>query len=247
MDTNAIIALVLQYSGLLGFTLVGLVGAAYGLFKWFGGRWLETKFAERLASLKYQQDQAIRHVQSSIDREVHRAKKLYDREFDALSDAWGRLQKAYSAGRQLMQENYYDFRKFSAKEAESLLDDLELKPFRFDELKALRPEQQTEAVRKILSGKQHDAALNLRYELSGCLGLNGPFMTKDIADRFFKIDGMIMMAIAEAQTRRDGRYKGDFDQVTKLMTEGQELVNELEDLLRERFWSASASTAKVTV
>jgi hypothetical protein len=245
MDTNAIIPLVLQYSGLLGFTLAGLVGAAYGLFKWLGGKWLETKFAERLVSLKYEQDQAIRHVQSSIDREVHRAKKLYDREFDALSDAWGKLQKAYSAGRQLMQENYYDFRRLSANEAESLLEDLELKPFRFEELKALRPEQQTEEVRKIFVGRQHDAALNLRYELSGCLGLNGPFMTKDIADRFFKIDGMIMMAIAEAHTRRDGRYNGDFDQVTKLLAKGQELVNELEDLLRERFWSASTEQTAV--
>lgn len=56
---------------------------------------MEARFAERLQNLKSEQDQAIRYVQSTIDREIHRAKKLYDNEFTSLSDAWRRLRAAY--------------------------------------------------------------------------------------------------------------------------------------------------------
>lgn len=65
----------LQFAGLLGITTLSVAGVAFGLFKWLGGKWLEGKFAERLQSLKSEQDKAIRVVQSTIDREIHRAKK----------------------------------------------------------------------------------------------------------------------------------------------------------------------------
>jgi hypothetical protein len=77
MDYSNILAIALQYAGLLGITTIGVAGAAFGLFKWLGGKWLEGKFAERLQNLKSEQDHAIRLVQSTIDREIHRAKKLY--------------------------------------------------------------------------------------------------------------------------------------------------------------------------
>lgn len=66
----------------------GLAAMSYGLFRVLGDKWLEAKFGERLQNLKAAQDRALRHVQSTIDREVHRAKKLYDSEFTALSECW---------------------------------------------------------------------------------------------------------------------------------------------------------------
>ena len=64
----------------------GLAAMSYALFQLLGGKWLEAKFGERLQNLKAEQDRALRHVQSTIDREIHRAKKLYDSEFTALSE-----------------------------------------------------------------------------------------------------------------------------------------------------------------
>lgn len=73
----------------------GLAAMSYGLFRVLGDKWLEAKFGERLQNLKAAQDRALRHVQSTIDREVHRAKKLYDSEFTALSECWRLLRDSY--------------------------------------------------------------------------------------------------------------------------------------------------------
>lgn len=222
------------------FAAGGGVGAiAYGIFRLFGTKWLETQFNERLQNLRYQQDQAIRHVQSSIDREIHRAKKLYDREFDVLTDCWAKLSKAFSVSCGTISESYHDFQRLTEKEAQHLLKELNFKEYEVEDIMAFQPGQRTEKVRSIMQRRRLNDCFKLRYELSASIALNGPFMSCDIRDRFSAIDSMILAALVEFEMRLDQRFAGDFEKVVELQQKGQPLVRELESLLRERFWSAS--------
>ena len=221
----------------------GVVALSYCIFKFLGSKWLELKFDERLQNLKWEQDQAIRHMQSSIDREIHRAKKLYDREFDVLSDAWASLQKAFDAACGTQSENYHDFRRLTEKEARNLLTELNLKEYEIEDVMALQPDQRTEKVRSIIQWRRLNECFKLRRELSACVALNGPFMSGDFRDRFFAIDSMIVAALVEFQMRLEQRFKGEFDKVVELQAKGRSLVRELEILIRERFWSASKGKA----
>jgi hypothetical protein len=222
----------------------GLVVIAYGIFKFFGAKWLEARFSERLQNLKSEQDQAIRHVQSAIDREVHRAKKLYDREFDVLSDCWAKLSRAFDTVCATVSERYHDFQRLTEKETRNLLKELDLRGYEVEDVLALQPDQRTEKVRTILQWRRLSECFKLRHELSATVALNGPFMSRDLRDRFFEIDKMIVAALVEFQMRLDLPFKGDFDKVVELRQKGQPLVDELEILLRERFWSASGGVVK---
>ena len=84
----------------------GAVAISYQLLKYLGAKLIDDRFAakqaaltarfnERLQDLKTEQDRALRHIQSGIDRNVHRAKKLYDKEFEVISEAWQLLDKTW--------------------------------------------------------------------------------------------------------------------------------------------------------
>ena len=57
------------------------VGAAYALFKYLGKAWLEDRFARQLKDHQAALDRHLKRSQADIDHAIHRAKKLYDREF----------------------------------------------------------------------------------------------------------------------------------------------------------------------
>ena len=91
MDLDHFSILVLQLFPCL--LAAGAAGAA--LFRYFARKWIDHHFDERLQDLKSEQDKVLRHVQSGIDRNVHRAKMLYDKEFEVIAEAWQLLDKAW--------------------------------------------------------------------------------------------------------------------------------------------------------
>src|SRR5262245_30594168 len=69
-------------------------------------KWLDARFAEKLKEadrvfqkqlkdMELKHDVMARHLQSTIDREFHRATQLHNREFEALSLGWELADEAY--------------------------------------------------------------------------------------------------------------------------------------------------------
>jgi len=69
---------------------------AYGIFKLFGTKWLDNKFAERLLAHKHEQDKEIQRLRAEIDSTLSGTLKLQERDFQILPQGWEIIHKAYS-------------------------------------------------------------------------------------------------------------------------------------------------------
>ena len=57
--------------------------------------WIDRRFKKKLQEADHAFQEKVRHVQSQIDRELDRARKLQDREFEALTEGWAIVHEAY--------------------------------------------------------------------------------------------------------------------------------------------------------
>jgi hypothetical protein len=94
---NVISLMWYEILGVVGVAGVAAGGFAWALFQAFGNKAIDNHFATKLAELRNEHERKLKEFQSTIDRDIHRAKKVYDREFDALSEAWLLLHESYHA------------------------------------------------------------------------------------------------------------------------------------------------------
>ncbi|MBC7707124.1 MAG: hypothetical protein H7274_24665, partial [Rhodoferax sp.] len=198
-----------------------------------------------LADLKAAQDRSLRHVQSTIDREIHRAKKLADKEFDVLSEGWTLLVKAFDAAETTATEWVKQLHKYTQAELDRTFEQAEMKHWEIDELMALHGDDRTEYFRRYEGYKRLNSYLEQRRALAGYLRINGIFMPDGMKERFEALDRMIATCFYEFQGRLDSRgpVPVEYDQfagVKALHKLGVQLRDELEALIRIRLWSAAA-------
>lgn len=80
----------------------GGAGIAWLLFRYLGKSWIESKFSERLASFKHQQDIEIQRLRVEIDSTLSGVLKIQEKEFETLSEAWSKLDEAYDLAKNLV-------------------------------------------------------------------------------------------------------------------------------------------------
>lgn len=246
MEYSNILALALQYAGLLGITAIGVVGAAFALFKWLGGKWLESKFAERMQNLKSEQDRAIRLVQSTIDREIHRAKKLYDNEFTALSDAWRMLSEAYHLSASTVGSMTANVALMNNEELERHLAKREMEEWKRNELKAMTGEARQDEYFK-WSEWQKAVECDRRWrECQIQIGSTSIFFPAGFTEKFRSINEMICASNVEFEERirshnmpQYGEAFDRFESTKKLRKDGKVKMDELEGMVRDRLWSVA--------
>lgn len=249
MDYNNLFAVVLQYAGFLGITTISVALAAFGLFKWFGGKWLENKFAERLQSLKSEQDQAIRLVQSTIDREVHRAKKLYDNEFTALSESWRLLRAAYDLSASTIGSVTPDVSRMNDEELERHLAKRGMEEWERAEIKAFKGEARQDEYWK-WSEWQKAVECNKRWrECRQQIDSTSIFFPEGFTEKFRSINELIFASNIEFEERirlhrvpEYGNGVDRFESNKKLRKEGEAMMAELEQMVRNRLWSVAKET-----
>jgi len=65
----------------------GATAIAYGAFTWFGKKWLEGEFAERLKAFKHQQNLQLEQYRYGIKALFSRITKIHEKEFEVLPTA----------------------------------------------------------------------------------------------------------------------------------------------------------------
>lgn len=86
-----------------GFEIIGQIIAyggggatvAYLLFQYFGKKWIESKFSERLEQMRHDQALELQRLKVEIDSLLSGTIKLQDREFELLPGVWEKLYFAY--------------------------------------------------------------------------------------------------------------------------------------------------------
>ncbi|MFL6635833.1 MAG: hypothetical protein ACJ8HJ_26335 [Massilia sp.] len=246
MNYNQLFSLALQYAGFIGITTISVAGAAFGLFKWLGGKWLENKFAERLQNLKSEQDQAIRMVQSTIDREVHRAKKLYDNEFTALSESWRLLRAAYDLSASTIGSMNTNVARMNHEELERYLVKRGMEEWQRHELLTKNgDERQNEYWRwsEWLRAVECDKRWR---ECRQQIDSTSIFFPAGFTEKFRAINEMISASNTEFEERirqhkvpQYGEAFDRFEWTKKLRVEGKVKMDELEEAVRDRLWSVA--------
>ncbi|WP_199154138.1 hypothetical protein [Chromobacterium sp. ASV23] len=252
MDYNRLISLALQYAGFLGISVVSIAATAFGLFKWLGGKWLEGKFAERLQNLKSEQDHAIRIVQSTIDREIHRAKKLYDNEFTALSESWHLLRAAYDMSSGTVASMTVNVALMNAEELERYLSKRGMEEWQRKELHALTGEARNDEYWKWSEWQRLIECQNKWRECQQQIDAVSIFFPAGFTEKFRTINYMICSSNVEYEERirkhKVPEYGASYDRfefTNKLLNEGKSLINELEEMVRDRLWSVAKEGSQV--
>jgi hypothetical protein len=246
MDYNKLFALVLQYAGLIGITTITVAGTAYGLFTWLGRKWLENKFAERLQNLKSEQDQAIRMVQSTIDREVHRAKKLYDNEFTALSESWRLLRTAYDLSASTIGSTNANVSRMNHEELDRFLMKRGMEEWQRNELRTMNGEERQDEYFRWSEWQRAVEGDKRWRECQQQIDSTSIFFPAGFTEKFRVINEMILASNTEFEERirqhKVPQYGAAFDRyewTKKLRAEGRVKMDELEGAVRDRLWSVA--------
>lgn len=243
---DQILQMVLQWAGLLGLTLAGVAGAAYGLFIRFGGKWLERKFAERLQTLQAAQERSLRLVQSTIDREIHRAKKLYDNEFTALSDSWRMLRAAYEEAASSIASSTTDVSRMNNAELERHLAKRGMEEWQRDEFKAMPGSRRQDEYYKWSEWQRCRECIRLWSESRLQSDSTSIFFPDGFPERFRALNDMIAMSNAEFEEQireykapKGGTPYDTFAVRKELRAKGKAMMDELEGMVRGRIWSVA--------
>ena len=246
MNFNQLFSLALQYAGLIGITTISVAGAAFGLFKWLGGKWLENKFTERLQNLKSEQDQTIRMVQSTIDREVHRAKKLYDNEFTALSESWRLLMTAYDLSASTIGSMNTNVARMNHEELERYLVKRGMEEWQRNELRTMNGAERQDEYWRWSEWQRLVECDKCWRECRQQIDSTSIFFPAGFTEKFRAVNEMISASNTEFQERirehKVPHYGETFDRfewIKKLRAEGRVKMDELEGAVRDRLWSVA--------
>jgi hypothetical protein len=177
-------------------------------------KWLDNRFEEKLKRLEQQHDVMTRHLQSSIDREFDRAKRLLAKEFDVLSELWTLMHEAYWRARDHTSRNfqYHDFAQMSDGQAEAFIEKSALEDWQKAEVRAMdEDEDRTEYFKNATHYLYYQRCDNARQKLRIFADRNSIFMEQDIRDRVEAIVVIIGAALIEYKMRIENDQYHGFD------------------------------------
>ena len=246
MNAPNVISVALEWIGALLLAGGGLGAISYGLFKAFGAKWLEARFAERLQNLKSEQDQTIRYVQSTIDREIHRAKKLYDNEFTSLSDAWRKLRAAYDLSASTIGSFIAGVKNLNEEELERHLVARGMEEWRRNDFKKLKGQPLEDEYYKWSEWQRAVECDKLWRDCRQQIDSTSIFFPSGFTEKFRAINDMICSSNVEYEDRireykvpQYGQGIDRFECTKKLRGDGKVKMDELETMVRDRLWSVA--------
>jgi len=88
------IELVLAYVGKIVLWLVSAAGVAWAAFKFLPERWVQHRFERQLEQQRNEHAQQLEEARHRLNMLAKRMSKLHDKEFDAISEIWEKLNEA---------------------------------------------------------------------------------------------------------------------------------------------------------
>lgn len=217
---------------------------AFLIFKRLGSKWLDSLFDRKLKVLEREQEELIRHAQSSIDREIHRAKQLYDREFPVLSDSWGLLNTAFELAEMSSTSLIYSVDCMDDETLQRFLLNIEMEPSRREEILRAPLHLRQTLFAHYSEMKRFRVIDESRQALQKYLAANSIYLESDLVAKFREILQMINNSNSEYLGRIHHYGFGSeisfkFEDNRKLASDGKAMLQELEKSMRTRLWSAA--------
>jgi hypothetical protein len=212
--------------------------------RWFITKWLEHKFAERLETLKTEQAKALKHIQSSIDHQIHRAKKLYDTEFEVMTKSWTMLEELYGhvLDSRATAPIYSEWEAATTEQIREVLD-AETDLTEDEKTQVVEADDPADEYRVVFDWRRAKVYEAASIAFGHYLGSNGIFMRRDIREKFRRLSMLITLTFSEfaSNIRRNDRVNTHYLTLMIDGNEGKKVRNELRDLIEGRLWSATTT------
>jgi hypothetical protein len=242
--TLEIIMKIMQYiAAIIGTFIVAGGGFGlliYNIFKFFGEKWLNSKFEERLEAYKHEQQKELERLKFKINALMDRTTKLHQREFDVLPEAWSRLTEAHGKTAMVAWRGrtYPDLDKIDNLHLEEILEKSPLPEWQKAELRS--SSKKREYYIEAMSLYELDQASAAYFEFYIYLQKNSIFVKDPIKSKFKELDQFLFAVLTEQKTNKVLMQKV-WDKVNELNQKGDDLLKSLERDIQERLWNSQAT------
>jgi hypothetical protein len=229
------------------FALVGLViGAgggiaiiAYGLLRFFGEKWMNAKFEERLAAFKHAQEKELEELRFKISALMDRTIKLHQKEFDVIPEAWAKLTVAYGVVTTITSalQQYPDLDRTSSAQLEEFLEGSFLAKWQREEIRAT--DKRTDYYRKAANWQRVSQARDSCWDFHQYFKKNGIFVPEPMKAQFSHLDKLIYDAFVEHEINEQEDIRPRLRDNLKKLAQADALMAALELDVQRRLWSVN--------
>lgn len=224
------------------FNFLGAAGVgattALGAFRYFGKSWLDSKFAERLASFKHKQEIEIQRMRIEIDSTLSGVLRIQEKEFETLTETWSKLEEAFSWVANLVTpiQMYADLNRMTVDELQEFFEQTELTKTQIQKIKTSKDKL------KIYIDEIYWHRLNKvdsylsNYNI--CVARYGIFFTDEMHEKFTAIGKQLRAAVADHSAAiEDKDHKARGEAWKKFQENTTPLLREIEANIRGRLRS----------
>lgn len=234
---------ILRFVGQLGLTATAAALIAWGAFKWFGKKWLENQFAQRLERFKHEQNQEIERLRYRINALMDRTTKLHQNEFQVLPELWDKVGIALSDVQVFVSrgQSYTNVDQMGREQYVEFVTNSTFDRWQKQELLELDRGQRNERYQKFAFWEKSRKANASYAEFHNFLAAKGIFVPTELKAKFKSASMLMREAITERvlQEQVPTLGEGRFEKGDKLQREAPALLNEIEDDVQARLWEAN--------
>lgn len=212
----------------------GVSAITYGALRWFGKRWFEHHFNQRLEEFRRRQTEILEETRYEIDKRFDRVTKIHEKEFEVLPEAWRLLQNAYgkliSVASPL--QSWPNLNRYSEEELEAFLDNSGLHDFQKEELREADDKLQYYQ-EKAYWLRLNEARQDLQ-KFRDFIRHNNIFISSDLSELFSEIESVMIKAEVELGDPPENPWRDSFDTFQNLKDEMSDRLDDLEERVQER-------------
>jgi hypothetical protein len=236
--------LVKNLGALIGYGILAISGAtglAYWLFKLLSEKWLNAKFEQQLAAFKHEQQIELERLRFRISGLMDRTTKLYQYEFKVLPELWSRLVLAHGQVLSVVAafQSYPDVDRMTQQQLDEFLSKTSLEEWEKDELR--NASTKTDYYINAVTFDRIREARRVYIKFHSYLRRKGIFLRGEMKNDFGAFSDLLHGALIEHETNH--RYKQHPSirkQITKLSSDGEEMLAKLEACVQARLWDSQA-------
>jgi len=220
--------------GLTAIVSVSTVLITLGALRWFGQKWFEHQFAQRLEQFRRQQSELLEHYRYQINSQFNRITKIHEKEFEVLPEIWQRVQDSYLHFVSLASpfQQWPPLDSYTREQVEAFLDDCELLDFQKDELR--EAQDKLEYYRKVAYWIRLSNAREKFSEFRTYLRYNKIFLSRDLFELFREIELAMIDTEVHLEDPEDGLWSKTSAIYQNLTKDVNHLLEKVEDAVQER-------------
>lgn len=213
----------------------GSAAVAYGLFIFFGKKWIETKFSQRLEESKNEQRKEIEDFKLEINTLFNRITKIHEKEIEVLPQCWSKLHDAKDIISNLVSplQTYPDFDRMEEDEIRASLKNTLLEEFQIEELIKVRHKVDYYQ-EKIFWHRLHEAKIKFS-DFHVYTTKNRIFLSNDLKELFTKADDLFWESLSRKEIGKESKdYKMMNESYKTLRDNIDEVIEKIENQVQDR-------------